>query len=130
MKTEEIKAITEQFAERLRVYNQNDTNFNLSEMDKKILFEIGLPVYKGYGGTYIPVEKLELENGEYLKIYTRQGEEDTYSRYINTSSGKVVFKNTIGGNKDYFFINTDLESFLKYLQVYEDFRLNIKIPEN
>ncbi|EOR28287.1 hypothetical protein L100_17160, partial [Elizabethkingia meningoseptica ATCC 13253 = NBRC 12535] len=60
---------------------------------------------------------------------TREGQENNYNEYINVYSHEVVFKNTIGGNTNYFFINKDLESYLKYLQLYEDFRLNVKIPE-
>ncbi|MCL1677375.1 hypothetical protein M2T84_17615, partial [Elizabethkingia meningoseptica] len=92
-------------------------------------FEIGLPKYQGYGGVYVPMDNLILEDGKYMKIYTREGQENIYSEYINVYNHEVVFKNDYNDKKQYFYLNKDLESYLKYLQLYEDFRLNVKIPE-
>lgn len=132
MTTTEIDVIKNQFAERLKTFDKNKVNFNLyglSEADLQILFEIGIPKYNGYGGEYIPVENLTLEEGKYLKIYTRKGEEKTYSEYINVNSNEIVFKNDYNEKKQYFYLNKNLESYLKYLQVYENYRDNYVITE-
>ncbi|AQX11483.1 MULTISPECIES: hypothetical protein [Elizabethkingia] len=132
MTAQEIELIKDQFSDRLHIYDRNKVTgslYGLTDTDRKILFEIGLPKYQGYGGVYVPMDNLILEDGKYMKIYTREGQENNYNEYINVYNHEVVFKNTIGGNTNYFFINKDLESYLKYLQLYEDFRLNVKIPE-
>ncbi|AIL44120.1 hypothetical protein [Elizabethkingia anophelis] len=132
MTTQEIELIKNQFSDRLHVYDKNKITaslYGLTDTDKKILFEIGLPKYHGYGGIYVPVDNLILEDGKYLKIYTREGQENTYSEYINVYNHEVVFKNDYNDKKQYFYLNKDIESYLKYTQLYEDFRLNVKIPE-
>lgn len=132
MTATEIETIKNQFSDRLQIFDKSKVTcslFGLSETDEKILFEIGLPNYKGYLGDFIKVDNLTLEDGKYMKIYTKKGQENTFGRYININSNEIVYKSSFDKNNKYHFLNKNLESYLKYIQVDEDFHQNVKIPE-
>ena len=107
MNLEEIKTY---FGERMVTFPE--TQVNLNETQSNILYNIGLPNYNGYGGTYIMLDKLELIDNRYLKFATRKGDENTYFRFLDTVTGHVVYKSF---DSNYALINTSLENYLIYI---------------
>lgn len=88
---DEIKAY---FGANCKIFPHIETMIDskLSATTKKVLYEIGLPNYKGYAGDYIMLEKLKLIDKQYLQFATRDLDEDSYKRCIDLKTGKVVFK--------------------------------------
>ena len=132
MNLEEIKAY---FGEECKVFpNMEEVEGKLSVKTKKILYEIGLPNYKGYGGEYIMLDKLQLIDNKYLQFATRILDEDYYKECIDLETGKVVFNlkfdyTRYDGDEIYYVLNFDLESYLKYIYIDIIFHKEVRIPQ-
>ncbi|MGB7500591.1 MAG: hypothetical protein WA897_11985, partial [Moheibacter sp.] len=128
IKIEDIKAY---FGDACKIFPKAKAEIDnkLSIKTKKILYEIGFPNYKGYGGDYVMLDNLQLIDNQYLQFATRDFDEDYYKECIDLKTGKVVFNLSYDGNKNYYVLNSDLESYLMYVYVYVKFRLEVKIPE-
>lgn len=131
-----LKEIKEYFGENLKTYPKIDARVDnkLSSITKKILYEIGLPNYHGYGGDYIMLDKLQLLEGQYLQFATRDFDEEYYKECIDLNTGKIVFNLKFDyartkGDEEYHIINSDLESYLMYTYIYDKFRKEVKISE-
>ncbi|MCG3165572.1 MAG: hypothetical protein POELPBGB_01340 [Bacteroidia bacterium] len=101
---------------------------------QKILYEIGLPNYKGYGGDYIMLEKLQLIDNQYLQFATRDFDEEYYKQCIDLKTGKVVFNLRFDyarsdGDEKYYVLNSDLESYLRYVFVFRKYMDEIELPQ-
>lgn len=101
----------------------------LSAETKRILYEIGIPNHKGYAGDYVMLDALQLVDSNYLQFATRDFDEDFFRECIDLKTGKVVFNLSYDGNKDYHFVNTDLESYLRYVYTYAKYMNEIEIPQ-
>ncbi len=133
LKLEELK---EYFGNSCKTFPKADTTIDnkLSSTTKEILYEIGLPNYHGYGGDYIMLDKLQIIDGQYLQFATRDFDEEYYRRCIDLNSGKIVFNlkfdyARIKGDEIYHVLNSDLESYVKYIYVYDKFRKETLMPE-
>lgn len=133
IKIEEVK---DYFGNTLKTFPKVETAINdkLSATTKKILYEIGLPNYHGYGGDYIMLDNLQLVDKQYLQFATRDFDEEYYKRCIDLNTGKVVFNLKFDyarkeGDETYHILNSDLETYLKYIYIYDKFRNEVKIHE-
>ncbi|MAN28066.1 MULTISPECIES: hypothetical protein [Mesonia] len=125
-----LEEIKEYFGKECKTFPKlNKTDAKLSVTSKEILYEIGLPTYSGYGGDYIMLDELQLLEKRYLKFATRDFDEEYYSRCIDLKTDTVVFNLSYDGNKEYHFLNSDLESYLRYVYIYIKYMEEIETPE-
>ncbi len=120
-----LQTVRDHFRDRLKVFPET-TSIQLSDKQAEILHTIGLPNYKGYGGTYIMLNTLELIDNRYLKFATREDDEDTYFEFLDLKTGHVVFQFL---DKEYNLLNTSLESYLIYIYIYMRFAKEVKLPQ-
>lgn len=119
----ELQEIKKYFGNNMVLFENNNITSKLSEKEKEILFQIGLPNYNGYAGTYIMLPKMELIDNRYLKFATRKGDESEYSEYIDLETKNIVFRFY---SEKYNYLNSNLETYLKYLYAISFFSRNIK----
>lgn len=125
IKLEEIKAY---FGDSCKTFPKAETGIDskLSDKTKKILYEIGIPNYKGYGGDYVMLNELRIIDNQYLQFATRDFDEEYYKECIDLKTGKVVFNLKFDyarydGDENYHVLNSDLESYLMYIYIYRRF---------
>lgn len=131
-----LEEIKNYFGSAMKTFPKTTTAIEnkLSDKAKKILYEIGLPNYHGYGGDYIMLDKLSLVENKYLQFATRDFDEEYYKECIDLHTGEVVFNlqfdyARVKGDEKYHILNTDVETYLQYIYIYDRFRKEIKIPE-
>lgn len=111
----ELQIIKQFFGTKMIVFN-NITEARLTNIEKDILFNIGLPNYNGYGGSYVMLPKLSIISGRYLKFATRKGDEKEFSEFLDLDTHQIVFKFF---SEEYNLLNTSLEAYLNYLYIYK-----------
>lgn len=128
IKLEEIKTY---FGDSCKTFPKAETGIDskLSNKTKKILYEIGIPNYKGYGGEYIVSDKLQLINNKYLQ-FANESFFENYLRCIDLETGNIININSYPDNStEKYIINSDLESYLKYVYTYTRYMQEVEIPE-
>lgn len=126
-----LEEIKEYFGNSCKIFPKSDIAIysKLSSKTKTILYEVGIPNYKGYGGEYIVLDKLRLIDNKYLQ-FAKESFFENYLRCIDLETGNIFNINTYPDNSiEKYTINSDLESYLKYVYIYDRFRKEIKIPE-
>lgn len=125
-----LEKIKDYFGEQCKIFPKLTTvDAKLSAKTKQILYEIGLPDYKGYAGDYIMLDKLQIIDNKYLQFATRVFDEDFYKRCIDLETGQIVFNLSYDGNKDYHILNSNLEAYLNYVYIDNIFHKEITIPQ-
>lgn len=126
----ELTEIKDFFAERCKKFSKSERIENkLNKEEIEILFNIGLPNYAWYGGNYIILEKLDFNDNK-LFFATREYWEDSYKQYLNLYDKKVYFQIEYPDNSiETHVINTDLQSYFRYLYLYERYVEDIEKPE-
>lgn len=126
----ELVEIKEYFGEHCKTFPKlSDIDSKLSSKTKKILYEVGMPNYKGYGGEYKCLDKLQLLNNQYV-LFAQESFFENQKRYIDLETGNIININTFpDGSESKYIVNSDLESYFRYIYIYDRFRKEVKIPE-
>ncbi|MCD0475721.1 hypothetical protein LPB87_15085 [Flavobacterium sp. EDS] len=126
-----LTEIQKYFSSSLVLFENNDIiNQSLSKDTVDILYKIGLPNHNTFGGDYEFFGNVELLDGKYLKIGTK-------NTYINELFGLCIDIETqqIIGRTHYregirtYTINKNLKTYLEYIYIYTRFRKEVKIPQ-
>lgn len=132
----QLEEIKEYFGDAIKIFPKAGAAIDdkLSQTTKQILYEIGLPDYHGYGGDYVMLDKLQLIENQYLQFATRDFDEEYYKECVDLNTGKVVFNLKFDyartkGDEIFHVLNSDLESYLKYVYIFDRYRKDIEIPE-
>lgn len=125
-----LEEIKEYFGDQCKtVPKSSNLDSKLSAKTKEILYEVGMPNFKGYGGEYIILDKLELTDNKYLK-FSKESFFENYARYIDLETNNIININSYpDGSTEKFIINSDLESYLQYIYIYIKYMNEIEIPE-
>lgn len=121
-----IDALKKYFGSRLIKYN-NISLFELdrvSETNKRILIEVGIPDCHSISGVFTPVENFKTIDKNYFVIQSTDFE--TTFICIELSTNSVVLYNL--RDKRSSFINSNLEIYLTYIKIDEDYVRNIRRP--
>lgn len=121
-----VEALKKYFGNRLIKYN-NISLFELdrvSEINKRILIEVGIPDCHSISGVYIPVSSLKIIDNNYLTVQSTDIE--TNFVCIEISTNTIVLYNL--ENKRSSFINSNLEIYLTYIKSDEGYIRDIRIP--
>ena len=121
----DLQNIRQFFGTRMVIFN-TIAEHRLTPVEKDILFNIGMPDYNGYGGTYLMQSNLSIIDGHYLKFATRKGDETEYSEFIDLQNHKIVFRFY---SEEFSFLNSNLEAYLNYLYIYEKNFTEVIDPE-
>ena len=123
----DLQLIKQYFSNKIVVFNHSSTiDYKLTTKEKEIFYQIGLPNYGGYGGSYIMLKDLSLIDNRYIKFATRKGDEKDYFRFLDTETHKVVFKFY---SNEYHVMNSSLEAYLNYIYIDDFFFNNVIDPE-
>ncbi|MGV3598271.1 MAG: hypothetical protein ACO1PI_10420 [Bacteroidota bacterium] len=122
-----LNSIKDYFGDRLKPFSITDEVKEilpkLSHENKMILFEIGIPeTHDGYAGVYTKLEELSLHKSKYIRLYTRDFEENYFSIFLDTETDIVVYHFEYeGSKKQYSHLNSSVLIFLEFWKVYEIF---------
>ncbi|MBF7093523.1 hypothetical protein IUY40_18480 [Flavobacterium sp. ALJ2] len=125
-----LTEIQEYFSGSLVLFENNEMiNQHVSKETLDILYNIGLPNHTTFGGDYEFFGNVELLDGKYLKLGTK-------NTFINEPFGLCIDIETqqIIGRTHYregirtYSINKNLKTYIEYLYTYIRFRNEVKIP--
>ncbi len=121
-----INTLVEHFGNRLIKYN-NISLFEfdrVSEPNKRILLEVGIPDCRSISGVFTPVEKFKTINKNYFVIQSTNIE--TTFVCIELSTNSLVLYDLRDNTSS--FINSNLEIYLTYIKIDEDYVRDIRSP--
>lgn len=95
----------------------------ISPANQKILLEVGLPEsHRGYAGVYTILDELSLHKSKYIRLYTRDFEENYFSIFLDAETDIVVYHFEYeGSKKQYLHLNSSLLVFLEFWKAHEIF---------
>jgi len=126
-----LTEIQEYFSGNLVVFENNDIiNQFLSEETADILYKVGLPNHNTFGGDYEFFGNVELLDGKYLKIGTKNTYiNELFGLCIDIETQKIIGRTHYREGIRTYSINKNLKTYLKYIYSYERFRKEVKIPQ-
>ncbi|MGV3598270.1 MAG: hypothetical protein ACO1PI_10415 [Bacteroidota bacterium] len=124
-----LNSIKDYFGDRLKNYRQEEFDLKivsqLSETNREILFNVGLPVYNGLGGKYEPILTPSLLKDKYLSLYTINGK-PWNNVSLDLETNMLMYLNDIYGSmltsRKY---NKNLKIHLEYILEFENFHKKI-----
>lgn len=125
-----MKELIEYYGKRLKTFSYDEEIAKrLSSEAKKILFEIGIPeTHDGYAGFYTKLDKISIQKGKYIRLYTRELLEDYFSIFLDVETDSIIYHfDYEGSEKQYLLLNSSLLTFLNFWKVYEIFSEKIDL---
>ncbi len=126
-----LTEIQEYFSNSLITFESNDIiNQSLSKETADILYKIGLPNHNTFGGDYEFFGNVELLDGKYLKIGTKNTFiNEPFGLCIDTETQQIIGRTHYREGIRTYTINKNLKTYLEYLYVFKRFTNEIKIPQ-
>lgn len=123
----DLQTIKRYFGNQMVIFNRLPQIENrLTDKEKEIFYQIGLPGSDSFDGRYIMLPDLKIKKDRYVYFATRSGDEEDFFMYLDLDTHEVIFH--FFSEEDVVY-NTSLEAFLNYKYIYVKFFTEVRLKE-